>query len=170
MIDDWLIGWVGCCCWWLIEWMIEKKDFTNSLIVIFMVAIFMHGESAIGVRLFLGQISFYSSFCGNALWGLVIPSPHPTYLHYLNTSAVTMLIYTFNNATAVILILSVISIMAPQVSTNIIDIIKITMIGLFVVYYVWNTDTSFYGNFDACRMYVSQCPSLSYWVWTLLCL
>ena len=46
---------------------------------------------------------------------MVCPSPYPTYLHYLNTSAITMLIYTFNNATAVILILSVISIMAPQV-------------------------------------------------------
>ncbi|KNB44317.1 hypothetical protein JH06_1972 [Blastocystis sp. subtype 4] len=42
------------------------------------------------------------------------PSSNPSYLRYLNTSAVTMLEFTFNNATAVILTLSVISIMAPQ--------------------------------------------------------
>ena len=61
--------------------------------VIFLMLVFMEGQVSAGGRLFL---------CS------------PSYLRYLNTSAVTMLEFTFNNATAVILTLSVISIMAPQ--------------------------------------------------------
>lgn len=41
---------------------------------------------------------------------------YPTWLQYMNTHSVTMLEFTLNAATAVIMTLSFISIMAPQVS------------------------------------------------------
>ena len=41
---------------------------------------------------------------------------HPTWLQYMSTRSVTMLEFTFNAATAVVMTLSFISIMAPQVS------------------------------------------------------
>ena len=41
---------------------------------------------------------------------------NPTWLQYMNTHSVTMLEFTLNAATAVIMTLSFISIMAPQVS------------------------------------------------------
>lgn len=59
------------------------------------------------------------------------PLRNPSYLRYLNTSAVTMLEFTFNVATAVIQILSMMSIMAPQVRL---------FLPFLAVYAVWNTD------------------------------
>lgn len=41
---------------------------------------------------------------------------YPTWLQYMNTHSVTMLEFTLNAATAVVMTLSFISIMAPQVS------------------------------------------------------
>lgn len=68
--------------------------FLFALIVLFLAYSVMQGQIVAGVR-------FYNS--------------PPKWLMYMNTSAATMLVFMYNNATAIAFILSLIYIMAPHV-------------------------------------------------------